>query len=159
MYNKIKKIEFILENCEAVAVDIFEKNYMTRIITTRISESINTQANSFWLDKKTNFLEIQLENELRETFYFVNEFPEKGKSKWTAWERLKLNDVTSINFIFEDNTELQLYVPWGNKDFVNTKMKIEENKQSKYYLDCYTYIIFDNRNKIKKFFDFLMRKI
>jgi len=127
---KLIKLKFVLENCECLYIDNI--SHILKIFTGDIKKNMYIQDDDIFEHYFTNYLQIKIDEKLPLIIKNTDE-----KLSIYSWERLKGMDVTSVVFYFNNNTELQLYVPWGKKNFENTKMKIEFFKDS----FCEHYII------------------
>ena len=164
MSKQIKGLTFILENCESLFLDLSHKPYSHLSIGNcyisyfgqdgDLSEHIVSDYFYLKIDKK----------EFVNNIHYRNEFP---NPKHTAWERFQLRDVTSICLVYEDDTELQIYIPCSDcfcspnkyfhiktcKPWIEDLFEIEVTK--KYYWTNFKFNV--HLFFVRKFPDFIWR--
>jgi hypothetical protein len=125
---KLKAIEFVLENCESVQVD---KEYIEQLQIGKTSFTYLWQSHLEEVspDYFTDYCRIQFNYKLsNDNFYYPHEEHKICASK-SAYDRLLIGfDVTSIILHFEDNTKLQIYIPWEGVEFTNKCQKISNER-------------------------------
>ena len=108
--DKIKKIEFVLENCEVLYIEdlsCLEHIYVGKMYTTAVVEG-GLDEIKFSGTEFTDYLRLYFNSKFKDALQTSHHFMEDR----TPYDRLMIRDVTSIVFIFEDDSEKQLYVPW-----------------------------------------------
>lgn len=130
---KIKEIHLVYENCD---YSIINFNNIDSLYVGRI---YNYYRN--W-----NHGEIDFKSYYTKDFYIVfkdlenlmsiSNFSGK-KQKESVLKRLQLcQDITHIDLIFEDKTNLYISIPWGSKNnFYNAFQILGKNKQGLYFVD------------------------
>jgi hypothetical protein len=122
MDKELKRIDLVLENCEIISVD---GEYIYQIQSGKIYSAFHCQNTTAWLSYFTDYLSLKLVKDDK-TFYYSNE---AVRGEQTAFGRLKLRDITHIDFIYVDGTNLYLGVPWkGLSNFNNKCEKWKENE-------------------------------
>jgi hypothetical protein len=144
MNKTIKRIEFVLENCEVISIDMDSHKHIDSSIY-RLQTSADSQYENFWMNTSCRYAIFCLQkDEYINDFYYSND----GKSSKTPWERLQYRNVTSVVFAFTDDTEQQIYVPYKG-EFVNKKMSIKY-KKTWGVINKRWCITFDGRNIFEK---------
>lgn len=124
---KIKKVDLVFENCEAVTL---MPNMFKSLIITGITEQ-----------KTINCYQYENgENQVNKCCEYMSiDINKKGYKQKMDWQDMKLitrlmlyNDITSLCLIYEDDTEEQILVPWNEEnEYSNKYQKIlqvdEEN--------------------------------
>ncbi len=113
--SKIKSIDIGFENCEVVEllptmflrleIKGIQKDYLINCFqyeNGEVNEFTNCELFRITINKLG--LQIKLDH-----------------SKSDLRERLRNKDIVSIGLLFEDGKSENIYVPWGKKDYTNTK--------------------------------------
>lgn len=136
---EIKQVDIVFENCEVgvVPIDCIEK-----LIVSDISESFSLDS-SDKLSRDMSCKEaVLLLNKKGMELSIVDIFYQEE----LLIDRLQRMDVTHLDIIFTDDTNLYITVPWGEEEWHNTKMFFDRKEDE-------AFIIFKENfdvNKIKE---------
>ncbi len=112
---KIKEVTLCFENCE---ICILKPDMFRYLVIEGIT--IKKKVNCFQY-KNGEILENKSCN------YFSIQINEKGLKQlcWdeTLKERLNRNDIVAVIITYQDGNEEEIYVPWGNEDYINEYQK------------------------------------
>jgi hypothetical protein len=132
---KIIAIDFVLENCEVIRHKIIKESYTRcRIGNCRYNYYLQDD----WLSKSefTDFFEFTCD--WRE---WKPEFTNYA-SPMNAIHRLAYGDITSISFVYDDDSSHQIYVPWKSRGkFPNETNKLVKLKRE--ITDMYDHFILE----------------
>jgi hypothetical protein len=142
---KLSKLEFVLENCEVITIDLSDCYH--HISLGQCHKSYDAQHQDFFEHESTDYAKLIFDSD-----NFKPVITNDGSSGKTALERLHYCDVTSIVFIFDDNSEKQIYIPWKGWDIfdANKAMKIYQDKTEFY---DHIVISFDDRFFVKRWYN------
>ncbi len=142
---KLKEIRLIFENCESAAVPIkdihgFGIGEITQhYYSCNIDEGSGGQsATYFWM----NFKDLKNQK--------YKGWPDEKKDK-SLLDRLRYGDVTHIDIVYKDKTNVYIGVPWGSRSqFYNAFQIIRKGK--------YGYLLeIDKGWTIRKIFKYMIR--
>ncbi|MCY9592361.1 hypothetical protein PC41400_14930 [Paenibacillus chitinolyticus] len=109
---EILKLNLVLENTDCIEI---ENKHIGRISILDIKTSIVATRNSTCKFNECDHFALASFRDGDEQYKLPNDFMSTS-SKYT---RLKGNDITSIHIIYNDYTEEELYVPWGDSEYKN----------------------------------------
>jgi len=131
---KVKAAKFVLENCEILLLNLTNIKYYD-IIIGNCHESFHVQHGIMFSRNSTKYLSLKLEwqqfyDNLGYDFEFV---PEEGHNEGItkAYKRFKYKDITAVCIIFEDDTEIDIGVPWRG-EWKNKAQYIKIRKADEY---------------------------
>jgi len=131
---KIKGLEFVLENCEVLFLDLSHKPYYS-FHFGKCHQSYMAQTGDFSTSESTEYFYFKSElKEFKDNLSNTNFAGPEGvqPSKEDCWTRFsKGRDVTSVVVKFEDDSEKQIYLPWkGEWTNKNQHIKIIKKNNS-----------------------------
>jgi len=101
----IVKIEFILENCECIEI---ERKYLGHLQIKDIRKTISVAAKSMSRHETCDHFSMAAYRNGDEVYGQLGD----DSSLERKYHRLKAGDIVSINIIYDDQTEEEVYVTW-----------------------------------------------
>lgn len=154
---KLKNITFVLENCDSITID---GKYIGDFYVGDIKREIKRIASNAICEMNiTNNFMIEIHkdaNVKRCDFFDVFSFTDKENSHMTFDRFLECNDITSIDFVLEEESNdfdypckaYSYYVNWvGDSDYVNEAQKTYLSKAG------HLYIVISKEEYVSDFFD------
>lgn len=110
MSNKLKRIDFVRENCDVISVDINNIDSLNICDITQDISLIDKNTAEKWY--KAKYIKCALNVEANTDHYELNIEDESCKRK--VFELLSYMDITQVYLIYEDLHEVCILVPWEN---------------------------------------------
>jgi hypothetical protein len=132
---KLKQIDLVLENCEVISV--LGEN-IENIYTDTIEETLFIQNQDAYLNHFVNYCYICMKKN-DNTFIYSNE---AVKNERSAYDRLNIRDITHIDIIYEDGTNLYFAVPWRGFNYFFNPLEKWTEKENSYIIQWSNYSIF-----------------
>ncbi|WP_372011409.1 hypothetical protein NBRC13296_12685 [Paenibacillus chitinolyticus] len=142
MHKEIVKIEFIMENTECIEI---ERRYLGRFQINDIRKNISVAAKAMSRHETCDHFSMAAYRSGDEVY---GQFGDDSSLE-RKYNRLKVGDIVSINIIYDDQTEEEVYVTWtGESNY--------KNESQNTYINNYgdLFIVINKNKKIEEEFNF-----
>jgi hypothetical protein len=131
---KVKTMHLVLENCEVLQINVANIEFWD-LATGYFYDRAHIQDGVLFSHWSTDYMQIKMQwLDFYRNLSWSSSFDE-SKDNGTAFGRLlRYKDVTSVCLVYEDDSEMQIGIPWkgGNR---NKAMHVRVKKADKWQID------------------------